>query len=483
MSANSTDSYTELQTLRSPGSSTRSPCHDSTLACRLSETEGLVRNRNSYQDEVDVSGDDDGVTDIDRDANFDTCSETGSQGEIFHEVSLNEQGARGDVVHGDAICEDFTYERHEVDETVPESSVEDTAPPGDKNEPAAHLDPGSTEAPTWRPTWLRVEALVTFTGIFLAITIAVPILLWYSERNNGITESRETFVYVWRFGPTAVLTLIAAFWGRVELQAMRYTPYIILNAHRESLSEKDYTLDYMSMSFPNVIIHSIRRKHHLVYLTAIVSLLLKAQIALISGLLSLADNPHSKVDVRVLDSFNSSANVPATPHGNVFYIAQGIQHYDLNYPFGVTESIAYQTFELEDGRAGRLRGSIDAPLKLLVDGFQSEFQCLKLENYSGTLSMDVDDDDGLVFATIDMDLHFGGCGSVLRGYAATMFEEGLVRTRFMDQKNVRTKSQACPELPQQDKQFMIITGIAERSEDSSSAKLTSAAGVICSLSS
>lgn len=59
------------------------------------------------------------------------------------------------------------------------------------------------QSATWRPFWLQLGALASFSGLFLAFTVVLPSLLAFSERNDGIAEARENLVYVWRFGPTA----------------------------------------------------------------------------------------------------------------------------------------------------------------------------------------------------------------------------------------------------------------------------------------
>lgn len=56
---------------------------------------------------------------------------------------------------------------------------------------------------TWRPQWLRPVVLAAFTGLFLCITVALPVALWYSQRHDGLARTRQSYGYVWRFGPTA----------------------------------------------------------------------------------------------------------------------------------------------------------------------------------------------------------------------------------------------------------------------------------------
>lgn len=56
---------------------------------------------------------------------------------------------------------------------------------------------------TWHPFWLKPTIFGSFCGLFLCFTVALPLMLLYSKRNDGLFESSPNFVYVWRFSPTA----------------------------------------------------------------------------------------------------------------------------------------------------------------------------------------------------------------------------------------------------------------------------------------
>lgn len=61
----------------------------------------------------------------------------------------------------------------------------------------------SSDATSWRPFWLGHIRLACFGLWFLCCTIALPIMLHYSELNKGLLVTREDLAYLWRFGPTA----------------------------------------------------------------------------------------------------------------------------------------------------------------------------------------------------------------------------------------------------------------------------------------
>lgn len=60
-----------------------------------------------------------------------------------------------------------------------------------------------SQNPPWHPFWLRQVILGSFCVLFLCCTIALPVMLSLSKRNNGLLESGPNYAYVWRFSPTA----------------------------------------------------------------------------------------------------------------------------------------------------------------------------------------------------------------------------------------------------------------------------------------
>lgn len=106
-----------------------------------------------------------------------------------------------------------TEDDHLMDHLLPSSETETCPRPIDSTSPAGNettvkedLDGAGHETAataTWQPKWLRSIVLGSFAAIFVFFAAALPLLLWYSERHHGILAARQSFVYIWRFGPTA----------------------------------------------------------------------------------------------------------------------------------------------------------------------------------------------------------------------------------------------------------------------------------------
>ncbi|CAH0053993.1 unnamed protein product [Clonostachys solani] len=273
------------------------------------------------------------------------------------------------------------------------------------SEPAiSRRDPAQHRHTTakWSPFWLRRALLGPFCVFFLACAIALPVMLHFSHENQGLGIVRQDLGQLWRFGPTAILTVVAALWARVELQAMRFMPWVAIQPQRRrTLSREEYTVDYTSMLPHEVLVKSLSNRHFFVFFAVLCSILIKVGVILSASVFELAyiEGVHS-VDLRTLDSFNvlattpesrsislstrglysdvspSQANISAT---TPFFHARALQDFNMSFPFGVSEQGAYQTFM--QAANGGARGSVNSPVAATVDGLFPEAECRLLQSY------------------------------------------------------------------------------------------------------
>ncbi|KAF6806488.1 hypothetical protein CMUS01_14351 [Colletotrichum musicola] len=340
----------------------------------------------------------------------------------------------------------------------------------------------ATAEPTWQPTWLRRQVFAGFFGLFSMITVAISTLLAFSECNNGVSEIRQTFAYVWRFGPTIMLTIIAALWGRVELQAMRYMPAIAISGDEE-LHEHIYSLNYPSLMYAKAIFEAIRQKHHLVYLTSFISLLLKVQIALAPGLFNLIDyQVESKTAVDLLDLFNTTGDFgdgySRTGRGDMspWYITRAMRDFSMLYPFGVSSTVAYQTFRMSNPGSSDGRGTTETPLKIIVNGLFLEAHCQKLENLSFVRMEDPTEE--YLSLRYEFDLLFEGCDAA---FPVTFYQERyMINNSYLWHFDQEDSSARCPSLSN-DSGFIYFAGIFDTANSNdSSVEFSHAAAILCS---
>lgn len=107
-----------------------------------------------------------------------------------------------------------------------------------------------------------------------------------SSRNGGIAKGYNNGHYLWAYGPTAVLTLIAALFNRAEYQAKLMAPCNRLFKD-PAPAQKNLLLDYISPLPPVATHKSLKNKDFAVAATIIISLVIKASIVLSSGLIIL----------------------------------------------------------------------------------------------------------------------------------------------------------------------------------------------------
>ncbi|KAH7309694.1 hypothetical protein B0I35DRAFT_515107 [Stachybotrys elegans] len=239
--------------------------------------------------------------------------------------------------------------------------------------------------------------------LFLILTAALPGMLQYSQSHNGLGETKEELANLWRFGPTAVLTILGVFWSRVEFQALRYMPWLAIYS-QPYFDFETLDLDYRDLLLPQVLLQSLQRKHYLVFFVSIVMILLRIQVVLSPSLFELAKiRMEHPIEVQLLDSFpdpdsdlaaavpslqsalNSSSPSNGTAFSNdypqaAYFFARATQDFETTLPFGVTGQFAYQRFSPAQA-TGAARGTPESPIKAVVDGIFTDVECLNLESY------------------------------------------------------------------------------------------------------
>ncbi|KAH7001325.1 hypothetical protein EDB80DRAFT_616724 [Ilyonectria destructans] len=334
-----------------------------------------------------------------------------------------------------------------------------------------------TQSPPWHPFWLRQVMLGSFCGLFMCCTIALPVMLSFSKRNNGLLESRPNDAYLWRFSPTAIITIIEIIWARVEFQTLRYMPWMAIKTG-QSLGPAGYSLDYTQMLSPMVLIQSLRRKHLFVFLVATASLILKVQVVLSPSLYQIKTTRSTQpVEVQVLDSFAVTDDFSNATGTAPYYNARALQNFDMMFPFGVTKEGSYQTFKLAK-QAATTRGTANTPLTVTVDGVFTEITCLELETHSVSKASV----NGR-YHNLTIDLQFKNCEqsvSIENKFIWAPADKDDVQVYWTVETQFEPKY-PCSSLPRQNPNFVYFAGYYKPSaQNMSLPHLNTSAAVICS---
>jgi len=102
---------------------------------------------------------------------------------------------------------------------------------------------------TWRTRhgsiYLRRAFLIGMALLFAAFFVLVEVLNYFSNRYQGFVDTEQSKHYLWRFGPTLVLSLVAALWGQLEYQVQNAMPWMELR-RRPMPAERNFLLNYRS---------------------------------------------------------------------------------------------------------------------------------------------------------------------------------------------------------------------------------------------
>ncbi|KAK4150889.1 hypothetical protein C8A00DRAFT_17622 [Chaetomidium leptoderma] len=234
------------------------------------------------------------------------------------------------------------------------------------------LTPAADTPWPWRPFYLRRRILFSFAVVFALLIVAIETLLAVSNKNNGIATGFASQHYLWTYGPTAFLTLIAATWSRTEYQSKLVAPWIRL-LDQPSPAKLTLLLDYLADFQLFAIFKALRNRDFTVSITSTIAILIKVLIVISSGVITLSWNlVHiDSLPMTIQDRFIDSSTRLAHTGTLAYYVMQGLADRNLSYPDGIFNNYAFQSVrnELPD----------NAEIRVTVDGFENSLECQPAE--------------------------------------------------------------------------------------------------------
>ncbi|VUC27279.1 unnamed protein product [Clonostachys rosea] len=304
----------------------------------------------------------------------------------------------------------------------------------------------------WQPFWLQGAIIGVFCIIFSACTVEMFCIVSYSKRHD-------------------VITIISIFWSRVELQTLRYWPWICLGKAKH-VKPGASQLDYTSLIKPNVIITSLKRGDVFVFLVVLISVLLKVQIVLSANIFQLTTLQTTEpIQVRALSSFSATEDLSNSTNAVAYFNAKAVQNFDMELPFGVSAECAYQEFEVT-GPDASPRGTMQSPIEVEVDGLFVDVKCEPLQSYTYQRHQTYD---------FTADLEFRNCEKITNFDLTSIHENTKLTSSFEEISRNVTTPHLCSSLPQEHTQFVYYAGLlTASSQNQSIAELSKLAAVICS---
>ncbi|KIV78634.1 hypothetical protein PV11_06267 [Exophiala sideris] len=162
-----------------------------------------------------------------------------------------------------------------------------------------------------------------------------------SKTENGFTVYQSANPYGWKYGPTAVLTILIALWRQVDHAMKVKEPWLEMQG-QESGATRSVLLDYVSPNVVQTLLLSLKQRHWRVSFTIIIFGLLKLTVAFSTALLAVRPTSISASSTTVELALKNGS--PSPNDASIYYldevygnIAQG-----LKYPSGTTKDAAYQ---------------------------------------------------------------------------------------------------------------------------------------------
>ncbi|CAM1511015.1 Fc.00g085280.m01.CDS01 [Cosmosporella sp. VM-42] len=220
----------------------------------------------------------------------------------------------------------------------------------------------------WRPFFLHRRVLAGFAILLAILIAALEVVLFISDRNDGLRKSNDAARYLWQYGTTLVFVIVAMVWARVEYQAKSSAPWIRMSKESAN-ADKSLLLDYVSMPDIWAVVKAVQNKDFLVAGSVAAGILLKVVIVLATAFITptVIRASNDRIDITLGATFSKN-NTGLTSVGSLPYLTMAaLQTTNLSYPSGISPRAAYQPFTIANWDT--------AILNTTVDGFVGSMAC------------------------------------------------------------------------------------------------------------
>lgn len=219
--------------------------------------------------------------------------------------------------------------------------------------------------PSWEPDFLRKASLISLIVLMVVFSILITTLYTLSRYNNGFLTASSEFYYFWRFGPVAgtlyiklrstfananplpALTLTSLLWSRVEIEGLRYSPWVKLLRDSSAPVSKTLSLNYFSTFKPFILRKAAKLGDWIVFSLVLITFLLQLQTIIAASLFALEEIEvlnHGTL-INVTNEFVDDLDPRIFLGWQPSKILRAITSYGVPYPEGTGPGFAYQIFE------------------------------------------------------------------------------------------------------------------------------------------
>ncbi|KAI2818566.1 hypothetical protein CBS115989_5050 [Aspergillus niger] len=223
----------------------------------------------------------------------------------------------------------------------------------------------------WSPVILRSVSLAVFGVLFICFIIVIEVLYSVSTQKKGLSTSEERYHYLWTYGPTAVFTIVAGFWGQVEYRTKQLMPWKFM-IQEPKPATRSLLLDYVSDWNVVILFRALKQSSWAVVLAVLGTLLIKLITVVSTGLFMLQNVYMKDVPTTLMTqaSFDAAGFNGSKVDGTAAMVVAGAWWLNLPYPLGSTDRYAFQPFTTSDKKLGA-----DAVISGTVDMFSADLEC------------------------------------------------------------------------------------------------------------
>ncbi|KAF2151550.1 hypothetical protein K461DRAFT_279053 [Myriangium duriaei CBS 260.36] len=227
------------------------------------------------------------------------------------------------------------------------------------------------------PFWLSVPFISLFSALLIVLASMTGLLFELSRHEDGFSLPHGGH-FVWTYGPTAMLTVVASGWEPVVFTCKLFQPWKMLQTEPTQV-DRSIRLDYISPTEPITLFRSIRRWHLPVFSTIAVSILLRIATVASTGLLTpiTVRTPFEDTNLRLLTQFGAPEAILATNPGTNLtnpaeFSADAVVLDGQSLANGLQTDLVFQAFELP---GITLNASTDPKIRANVDVFRPLTVC------------------------------------------------------------------------------------------------------------
>jgi hypothetical protein len=232
-------------------------------------------------------------------------------------------------------------------------------------------DDGATHW-SWRPYYLRKRVLIHFAVLLLLIITAIEALLGIIKKRNGLglLSGDANQFYAWKYGPTAILTLLAAVFSRIEYQTKLVAPWRRLAGTHPGCPDCTLLLDYVSDFQPCAVFKALWYRDFAVSITSTVALIIKAMIVISTGLFTIhrVTGRHDNYPTTLVDRFVNSTALLEQNSTIPEAMMESLIKKSMNPPDGIFPTYAVPSLNISNLKDG-------VQTRVIVEGFQGSLDC------------------------------------------------------------------------------------------------------------